>query len=144
MRFANAAFIGALLTATIASSAAVAIPAAEQAQAASLAKRQDNGAWCGKWLDSSKNAVQYIITTWGVWDDDWGNGLLDNVRGQCDAKYGNTENWAFNYQQGPPPTDGSASFRQAKGAGASRCVEDAIWLASDPTGAIWNLECKWL
>ncbi|KAG8829397.1 hypothetical protein FRB91_007317 [Serendipita sp. 411] len=117
-----------VLAATLFSAIAltVAAPAAEaNATAEPIDKRGGNGASCGY------SGGWYTVESWGSWDNDWGKGLLDNLRGQC----GNIVNWGFNYGGNG---NGYAGFAQS---GRSHCVEDAIWLASNPTGAIWGLNC---
>ncbi|KAG8851879.1 hypothetical protein FRB91_007320 [Serendipita sp. 411] len=105
----------------------VAAPAPEASEPSELLdKREANGASC------HKSSPAYTVTTWGSWDDDWGIGFLDNLRGQCGA----VENWGFSYSG----SSGQATFRLYKPA-SSNCVENAIWLASNPTGAIWGVTC---
>lgn len=132
-----------IITAVVSLSAfstAAAIPAAEASSSGvTLSKRDPNGANCWKWTDHYSS--YFSLDTWGSWDDDWGTGFLDNLRGQC---LYNIEDWGFSYAQGPSPTNGKASFKTA-GLGDfqnSGCVEEALWLASNPTGAIWNVKCQ--
>ncbi|KAG8819338.1 hypothetical protein FRC18_012127 [Serendipita sp. 400] len=118
-----------ILTATLVSAITltVAAPTAEAGEPlVPLDKREPNGASCYEYWG------HYGVTTWGSWDNDWGKGFLDNLRGQC----GNILNWAFSYSG----SNGYASFSITGGA-ASHCVENAIWLASNPTGAIWGVSC---
>ncbi|KAG8771964.1 hypothetical protein FRC20_005766 [Serendipita sp. 405] len=79
-----------VLAATLFSAIAltVAAPTPEpDAVAEPVDKRGTNGASCGTTLG------WYTVESWGSWDNDWGIGLLDNLRGQC----GNIINWTINY-----------------------------------------------
>ncbi|KAF3904453.1 hypothetical protein ABW20_dc0101658 [Dactylellina cionopaga] len=96
-----------------------------------IEKRVDNGAHCQSWLGTEWG---FRIETWGErWDDDWGKGLLDNLRGQC----GEILDWRFEYL---PSHNGVASFRTRRAIRA-HCVEDAIWLASGPQN-IGGVQCQ--
>ncbi|KAG8827370.1 hypothetical protein FRC17_007854 [Serendipita sp. 399] len=97
-----------------------------------LVKRGDNGASCNKRNQGGRDYVR--VDTWGTWDNDWGRGFLDNLRGQC----GWVMDWKFEYYDNG--NKGSASFSISGGANAW-CVENAIWLASSPTGAIGGVTC---
>jgi hypothetical protein len=97
-----------------------------------LEKREVNGANCWKW--KNENTAHFLIKTWGPWDQDWGKGLLDNIRGQC-WWYNDVWNWQFHFDSGTPPTPGWASFFFLQpDAYYSHCVLDAIWLASNAAG----------
>ncbi|KAH8730311.1 hypothetical protein GQ44DRAFT_701150 [Phaeosphaeriaceae sp. PMI808] len=103
--------------------------------------------WCGK-PDRNGNTEVHVNTN-GYWANDWGQGLLDNLRGQCGDVYG----WGFDYDGGDNSRGGHARFWIPFGrpCGSScgnnggvcsyRCVEDAIWRASAGTGAI-TLTCS--
>ncbi|KAG9055565.1 hypothetical protein FS842_001839 [Serendipita sp. 407] len=93
--------------------------------------RATNGASCRK--KGSDRGMQYNLDTWGSWDDDWGRGFLDNLRGRC----GTISSWGFWYTG----DQGQASFVIAFTSDGHHCVEDALWLASQATGAIWGVEC---
>ncbi|KAG9034857.1 hypothetical protein FS842_003771 [Serendipita sp. 407] len=99
---------------------------------ATIAKRDGNWAQCYESL--TLIGKDFTINTWGTWDDDWGRGFLDNLRGQC----GNVWNWQFYYDG----SMGRATYTLDKYS-RQHCVEDAIWLASNPTGAIWGVSCQW-
>ncbi|KAG8839253.1 hypothetical protein FRB91_007126 [Serendipita sp. 411] len=98
---------------------------------ATIAKRDGN--WAACYENNTGNGIDFTINTWGTWDDDWGRGFLDNLRGQC----GQIWNWQFNY---PYPDMGQAKFTLVWWIPA-HCVENAIWLASNPTGAISGVSC---
>lgn len=120
-------------------------PAPEAVAAPELDKREVNGANC--WKNHDDYHAYFRLSTWGTWDQDWGQGLLDNIRGQC-GQYGNVELWGFGYESGAPPTNGIASFYVGKDAYWSHCVQDAVWLASNGAGqAIEGMTCwesnKW-
>ncbi|KAG8772984.1 hypothetical protein FRC20_002504 [Serendipita sp. 405] len=99
-----------------------------------LTKRDGNGAECKRRPDSS-GLNYYKLTTWGPWVNDWGQGFLDNIRGECKA---NVYNWYFQYYENG--AKGDCSF-QITAQAAPWCVENAVWDASNPTGAIWGLTC---
>jgi hypothetical protein len=122
--------------------------------AASPLEKRTNWAACtlSNCFNSDPNGNgQVHIDTWGAWDGDRGQGLLDNLRGQCGGIYG----WQFWYDNGDTTLGGHASFYASEGnicatnngcpSGAGicsgHCVENAIWLASNPTGAAWGVEC---
>jgi len=72
-----------------------------------------------------------LFLTWGKWDDDWGNELLENLRALC----GQVDDWGFDYSDGrkaPPASHRSAS--------ADSFIE-AMYKASGPTGHIQGLGC---
>lgn len=48
-------------------------------------KRDGNGATCSE--NDTGNGVDFTITAWGPWSTDYGNGLLDNLRGTCGNVY---------------------------------------------------------
>jgi hypothetical protein len=111
-----------------------AIPTATPALETQSIRQVQNGAGCSGAHDSF--ALYFTIRTWGPWQEtDYGQGLLDNLRGQC----GWITSWGFNYL-----ADGSgyATFNTADTI-RGHCVEDAVWLASNPTGAIEGLQCSW-
>jgi hypothetical protein len=101
-----------------------------------VTRRDGNGASC-KIAGGKAGTIGYdfTITTSGNWDDDWGKGLLDNLRGQC----GWISDWGFDYIGGG---QGQAVFSTTIWI-RQHCVEDAIWLASSPTGAIGGVNCQW-
>lgn len=76
----------------------------------------------------------FSISTTGPWtDSDWGIALLNEVRWRCGIATG----WTFIYDDSG---NGSAYFALAK-IRPGHCVEDSIWWASDPTGAI-SVTCQ--
>ncbi|EPS44979.1 hypothetical protein H072_1063 [Dactylellina haptotyla CBS 200.50] len=79
----------------------------------------------------------YKIDNWGDWDDDYGRGYLDNLRGHCQDVY----NWKFDYDEGNTSLGGHASFTIKVYNG--QYALDAAWDASHPTGAIWGATCEW-
>lgn len=133
MKFTNAILIGLSALPSLISAApqpeaiAEAAPAPEAGITNALTKRESNGANCWRYTDYNRS--YWRLSTWGPWDDDWGHGLLDNLRGQCGPDYGNLENWAFGYEAGVPPTDGWTSFDFDAPAYSSNCVQSAVWLA---------------
>ncbi|KAK6527753.1 hypothetical protein TWF694_004733 [Orbilia ellipsospora] len=83
--------------------------------------------------------------TWGTWDDDWGTGFLDNLRGKCGVEI---LDWTFWYDAGAPPTWGRANFRiRVNWPGWSPnlpyCTRDAVTAASWAWGPIYPPECDW-
>jgi hypothetical protein len=135
-------------------SLAIATANADPAAVAEKLEKRDN--WAQGTLsncfgnDPNGNA-QIHIDTWGYWADDWGSGLLDNLRGQCGGIY----DWQFWYDNGDNSLGGHAQFYAYDGdvcaanAGcpggtgicSGHCVENAIWLASQSSGAIWGVTC---
>ena len=45
-----------------------------------------NGAYC--LMNNVEWVTAFQITTWGSWDDDWGQGFIDNINGQCVCEQG--------------------------------------------------------
>ncbi|KAF3914816.1 hypothetical protein ABW20_dc0103173 [Dactylellina cionopaga] len=111
-------------------------PAVAEAQAVALKKRGGNWLNC-KETERLGNIRWYKIDTWGDWDDDWGHGFLDNLRGHCTEIY----DWGFWYDNGDTKLGGHASFNTKVNSG--QCVLDAAWAASQATGAIWGATCAW-
>ncbi|EPS38432.1 hypothetical protein H072_7833 [Dactylellina haptotyla CBS 200.50] len=114
-------------------------------QESSVEKRGDGPyAWCRYYQDGGfwKVGFHFRFETWGQWDDDWGQGFLDNIRGHCGA---NVENWGFWYDQGPPPTWGHADFwiyaYPYGNYNLPQCTLDAVWQASEKWGAITGAYC---
>lgn len=106
---------------------------AEDSPVTALEKREVNGANCWKW--KNENTAHFLIKTWGPWDQDWGKGLLDNIRGECSGQFHDVWNWQFHYEAGTPPTPGYASFFFLfPDVYYSHCVLDAVWLASNAAG----------
>ncbi|KAH7324054.1 hypothetical protein BKA65DRAFT_540601 [Rhexocercosporidium sp. MPI-PUGE-AT-0058] len=128
-----------LHTAALTLLSSLALAAAMPVDNDDLAKRdKPNGALCQTHQDANDSSF-YRLYTWGVWDQDWGQGLLDNLRGQC---FGNINDWKFNFESGVPPTNGVVTFWINSEGGGSKCVQDAIWLASNGAGgAIWDVKC---
>lgn len=125
----------ATMTSTI-TGAALPDPAAtvDTPTSTALEKREVNGANCWKYRDEYNS--WYLIKTWGTWDQDWGKGLLDNIRGQCNRNiYGDVQQWGFHFEAGPPPTPGYASFLfWNTDIYYNHCILDAVWLASNAAG----------
>jgi len=124
MKFLTTTAIASLIAA-VAAAPAAAVPEPVAAGVTNVVERANNGAYCQSW---SGGTWGFTIETWGDWDNDWGTGLLDNLRGQC----GDIWEWEFAYNQN---TNGFARFKTS-GLIRAHCVEDAIWLASSGTGAI--------
>lgn len=105
-----------------------------------LPKREvTNGAYC--LVNDVEWVTGFQITTWG--DDDWGQAFIDNINSQCWVDHGYAKNWYFYYEEGPPLTNGHAGFEFTGGwTWGADCVQNAIWLASEATGAIWGVECQ--
>lgn len=95
-------------------------------------KRDGNGATCSE--NDTGNGVDFTVQAWGPWSTDWGKGFLDNLRGEC----GNTYNWQYSYDGDGV---GTATFTLVWDIPAN-CVGNAIWDASNPTGAIWGVDCN--
>jgi hypothetical protein len=122
-----------------------------------LVARGSNWAQCS--ISSSCKAdgngnVEVYIDTSGSWANDYGKGLLDNLRGQCGGS-GKIYSWQFTYAGSDKNGRGQAHFYAAynricktTNCGgnshlcSSHCVEDAIWLASSGSGAIEGVNCK--
>lgn len=96
-----------------------------------------NAALCD-WHSSERYDRVYNVQSAGAWDDDHGKGFLDNLHGQCG--WDNVEFFAFQYGPGGPDEYGYSTFGLDNAAPAN-CVENAIWLASQPFSAIWNVHC---
>ncbi|KAH7407166.1 hypothetical protein BKA64DRAFT_705576 [Cadophora sp. MPI-SDFR-AT-0126] len=97
------------------------------------------------------------IYQYTVWTAGWGNndetsrsgcgtGLLDNLRGQCGGS-SSVNSWkCYEVHENPHDTMMTFSFNnwnQAT-AGGSKCIEDAIWLASPGWKKEYNVKCKHL
>ncbi|KAG8819335.1 hypothetical protein FRC18_012124 [Serendipita sp. 400] len=95
-------------------------------------QRVKNSASCKVYNNMGED--EYRLEAKGPWVNDWGRGFLDNIRGQCDCI---VFNWKFDYVA----DKGIASFG-ITAAARHWCVEDAVWLASNPSGAIWDFSCK--
>ncbi|KAK6516014.1 hypothetical protein TWF281_004604 [Arthrobotrys megalospora] len=107
-----------------------------------LPKRDQGSCWIhDAWAWTSNNQLRhyYLVQTWGQWDDDWGAGLLDNIRGKCDTPTRKGPyDWAFGYDPGTPPTWGHATFwMDEKGGTSSACIGDAVVAASWAWGAVY-------
>ncbi|KAI5842278.1 hypothetical protein BZA05DRAFT_422619 [Tricharina praecox] len=111
--------------------AAAALGTLASAAPTSLTARATNSASC-TYDRNTRNMFKFWVTTWGDWDNDWGQGYLDNLRGQC----GSITDWQFSYSG----SNGLATFTTSAFIVAN-CVEDALWLASNHTGAIWDVHC---
>ncbi|KAF3935037.1 hypothetical protein ABW20_dc0105389 [Dactylellina cionopaga] len=102
--------------------------------AGELEKRDQGSCWIHYWHGGGVWPDWYFrLDTWGEWDDDWGAGLLDNIRGKCFI-WDYVWDWGFYYDSGPPPTWGHATFK-VPGAFTQanwECVADAVAAAS------WN------
>jgi len=72
---------------------------------------------------------------WGQWVQDGGKGFQDNVIGQCGGYLNwNWETW----------NDGSGHVNMLVAhEDPNVCVQNAVWLASNPSGAIWGMKCCW-
>ncbi|KAF3906338.1 hypothetical protein ABW20_dc0103895 [Dactylellina cionopaga] len=131
-----------------------AIPAAEPAVGAkrdanpvpiTVAKDAEIEKRGGNWINCAKRSLggcwyNYKMSTYGDWDDDWGKGYLDNLRGQCGGSL-TIEGWTFWYDENNTKLGGHAEF--AGCTDDSNCILDAAWLASQATGAIWGASCQW-
>ncbi|KAF3912549.1 hypothetical protein ABW20_dc0110359 [Dactylellina cionopaga] len=148
MHFASISVVGILTTAL----AVNAIPAAEPAVdikrdgnpipvvAVKDAEVEKRG---GNWINCRKYSLggcwyHYDMDTYGDWDDDWGNGFLDNLRGHC----GDVDGWGFWYDNGNTKLGGHAKFASCTGD-QPNCILDAAWAASQATGPIWGASCSW-
>jgi hypothetical protein len=120
---------------------ATALPKPDVETTSLTAREVPNGAYC--LVDDVEWVTAFEITTWGAWDDDWGQTFLTNINNQCWVDHGYAQNWQFYYEEGPPPTNGHASFVFTGGwTWGADCVQNAIWLASESTGAIGGVECQ--
>ncbi|KAK6356016.1 hypothetical protein TWF718_000389 [Orbilia javanica] len=89
------------------------------------ARQGPNKAWCF-YHSPAAPYREFTIVTSGPWTrNDWGRGLLDNLRGQC----GVISNWKFEYNGSNG--NGKATFWTDL-VHPANCVKDAIWLASGP------------
>lgn len=154
MKFSNSILVAAAtfvhLSATSPAPIAEPLPGIAERDESKLAKR-------GNWADctinnpngDSNGNADIWIHTWGYWGDDWGHGLLDNLRGQC----GEIDGWGFDYVNGDNSKEGTAHFYAYHGNVlktwdcngqpfcSSHCIENAVWLASQNTGAIEGMNC---
>lgn len=109
-------------------------------EASPLDKRENNGANCWRYEDAY--ASYFRLATWGTWDQDWGQRLLGQLRSQCWI-HGSVDDWYFGFEAGQSPTNGKASFKLARPAYDDRCVQDAIWSASNEAGQAINGVTCW-
>ncbi|KAF3920160.1 hypothetical protein AA313_de0203987 [Arthrobotrys entomopaga] len=103
-----------------------------------IEKRDQGSCWIHYWHGSGVWPIWYFrLDTWGEWDDDWGAGLLDNIRGKCYA-WDYVWDWQFYYDEGPPPTWGHATFdiSPAFATATYQCVADAVAAASWNWGSV--------
>ncbi|EPS37232.1 hypothetical protein H072_9094 [Dactylellina haptotyla CBS 200.50] len=132
-------------------SSAAALPAeqetaVEKREDGPIQKRGDGpSAFCRYYThyEHFSNYWHFRFDTWGQWDDDWGHGFLDNLRGKCGR---NIEDWGFWYDAGQAPTWGHADFKIHDnlfdiGYLNPQCTLDAVWQASSPWGAINGAYC---
>lgn len=112
----------------------VAAPAVAPAPEA-LEKRDTNTAWC-EW--NSDTNTNFWISTTGPWAQDNAQGLRDNIQTQCG--YDRVQDWTFYYDGN---RGGHVAFHLTAGW-PQKCVENAIYTASMATGAIANVECRFL
>ncbi|KAF3937154.1 hypothetical protein ABW19_dt0209759 [Dactylella cylindrospora] len=139
---------------SLASAAAVPAPSAQELKERGIntpafAKRENGAqAWCHVWVSrTALNGYTYEdwyfrFDTYGSWDDDWGRGFLDNLRGHCHAE---VKDWGFRYEAGTPPTWGHATFWISNGYGIGplpQCTLNAVWSASYAWGPIWGASCQ--
>ncbi|KAI5857797.1 hypothetical protein BZA05DRAFT_415187 [Tricharina praecox] len=87
---------------------------------------------------------KFSVETFGPWGRDFGSGLLNNLHDRC----GQIDGWGFDYagdkgDNGDSGDKGVATFTTSTLI-AAYCVEDAIWLASNPTGAMRGVRCDWV
>lgn len=136
MKLASLSAILSLLAIT--SALPTAIPEPSPLPAADLAARQgssqNNMAACNGIEDTNFTFKWSIETLGPAFATDWGKGLLDNLRGQC----GLITNWGYTYE---PDGTGLAVFN-TNTIIPGGCVENAVWLATNPTGAVWGMHCN--
>jgi hypothetical protein len=91
-----------------------------------------NQANCHGYMDSNFS-FQWTIDTQGpAFASDYGQGLLDNLRGQC----GDITSWGYTYYYW-----GGRAIFDTNTIIPGGCVENAVWLATNPTGAVNGLAC---
>jgi hypothetical protein len=131
-------FIISLATFTSALPTLAAVPEASSSKV--LVARQGGGpneASCYGRHDPNHFALGLTIYTTGpAFATDYGRGLLDNLRGQC----GQINNWGYSYYNNNQ--NGVATFEMSQFI-RPHCVEDAIWLSTNPTGAVNGVQCQW-
>lgn len=120
-----------ILIPTIAGLLSTAVAAPADSASGALEKR-DLPDWANCVVSYGTFYDNFQIQTTGPWADNYGSGLLDNVRGQCGVVTG----WTFSYDN---LGNGWGYFNLAK-IRPDHCVEDAIWLASAANGPI-SLNC---
>lgn len=77
-----------------------------------------------------------LCSMWGEWIQDGGKGFLDNIHGEC---HGDPLSWSWEWWD-----DGSAHVDFLIAAEKPNvCVQNALWDASRPSGAIWGVKCCW-
>jgi hypothetical protein len=94
-----------------------------------------NGGDCVEFVGVLGSYLGFQIHVWGPWlATDYGQGLLDNLRGQC----GWIQDWGFTYW-----ADGSGFVTFTTWDEIPyHCVESAIHEASKNSGAIEGLQCQ--
>ncbi|EPS37225.1 hypothetical protein H072_9114 [Dactylellina haptotyla CBS 200.50] len=86
-----------------------------------------------KWTFLGEGWETWIrVDTWGLWDDDAGQGFRDNIVAKCSQPP--LYSWYFWYDQGPPPTWGHARIWMPgymfNFVNIPACVADAVGAAS--------------
>jgi len=101
-----------------------------------LLPRASNSASCTGTItypDATLQWIDWYIPADGPWvRNDWAQGFLDKLRNQCGAIiswYYQNEEWGW-----------AARFTTSIIIPAG-CIENAIWLASEPTGGIHGVKC---
>lgn len=101
----------------------------------------DNIAMCLHHTVFPKPGFKFYVPGSGSWFDDWGRGLLDNIRGECRGTA--TFDWGFDYHSGGAVNAGLATTKvlALNPRVGQACIQAAIWRASRSSGAIEGVEC---
>lgn len=143
MRFTTSSIMAIALL--VPSTLASALPVAEAELVAfnvadnSLEKRNP-GSWCcaepydigDKWID-----FHLFTRGWGNEPDGCHKGLLDNIRGQCGSVVG----WECKRLVNSRGVQGTYAKGLISFGGFSKCLENAIWLASPKNNREVDVKC---
>jgi hypothetical protein len=112
-------------------------PAPATSPAPSLLPRQGGGPNTASCYAHASGIIIYftIYTSGTAYESDYGQGLLDNLRGEC----GLITDWGYSYSD--DHQHGVATF-STQIAIRGHCVEDAVWLSTQDSGAVEGLGCQ--
>ena len=108
-----------------------------------LAPRGNNGAnECTVAVDAGRPWQYGRVRVWGDWVNDNGKGFHDNLDGYCGPQ--TVGWWATSFSR--DRTGGAATVDFVIATSPQEelsCIQNAIWKASEATGAIWGVQCTW-